>query len=113
MNASIARRLLLLLLLIAPSIGGSCEPGPPPPPPPDPWKEKIAALRREYESNDEKLKADWTLVLQEATSNELNADRLLARTLELQQSLQDSERQLEQWNAEVAAELRRRGQQPE
>lgn len=106
-------RVFTLLLLLGPCVGGSCEGPGGSSTPPDPWKEKIDKLRREYEANIEKLKADWTRVLEEVQRGTLNADRLLGQTIDLRQQLQDSARQLEQWNREVSDELRRRGQTPE
>ena len=78
-------------------------------PQPDPWQAKLSAWQNEYESNEAKLLADWPAAFRQAKVGDLDANKLVQEIDDFSHELNDQREKLEQWNRELAEELKRRG----
>jgi hypothetical protein len=101
---------VVAMIFVLADCRGGASPPPALSPPVDPWQQRLAELRAMYEANEEKLRADWRLTLAQAQQGELDADALIHEIIDLTRKVEDAQRQIEQWDGELAIELARRGQ---
>lgn len=80
-----------------------------PSPSPDPWVQRLEGFRADYAANRERMLADWKTAVQEASGDQLDADRLHERIVNLTREVDLKREQLERWTRQIESELQQRG----